>query len=96
MKCTCIALAIYLLALTGCATTPELVTGPQTVRVEVPIRVKCISMSDLPQYPAPTPVDVATATREQVAAAVAADLLAIEDYAKRADVALRACAGATP
>lgn len=85
--CAILAAAFLLV---GCASAP-LVTGPETVRVEVPVPVKCIAAADVPRRPAPTRVDVDRASRTQVAAAVGADLLALDEYARKAAAAIAAC-----
>lgn len=84
----------FAVLLSGCATAPPLVTGPQTVRVEIPVAVPCIAVADIPAVPKVTRIDAKAATRLQVAAGTAADLRAHEAYAKTANALLVACAEA--
>lgn len=89
------ALALVMASIVaGCSTAPVLVTGPTTVRVEIPVAVPCIAAADIPPRPVLVRVDPARASREQIAAATAANSIALRDYATRADAALKSCAGA--
>ena len=77
--------AVLLLA--GCA-TPDVRT--QTVTVEVPVTVHCLNAADVPPIPK-------TSMRKdgdvrQNAAGAAADVLALQSYAEKADALLRSCA----
>jgi hypothetical protein len=92
-----LAIACASILLVGCATdlpAPE----PRTtvVTVKVPTPVPCLKPEDIPKVPTPTPVDAANATTDQLAAAAAADLMALDLYAKTADPLLQACSKLTP
>ncbi len=90
-----IVIVVGAFVLTGCATPPPLVTGPTTVRVEIPVKVLCIAAADVPALPAKTRVpDIAKATKLQIAAATGADLYALDVYAAQANAALLSCAQA--
>jgi hypothetical protein len=68
-----------------------MLTQVKVERVEVPVRVPCIAVADVPPVPKATRVDPAKVDTRQLAAAVAADLLALDVYAARVDAMLRAC-----
>lgn len=59
-------------------------------RVLVQVPVKCVSGPDLPAMP--RPVYRPDGDLKQDAAAAAADVLALQDYANRAEALLRQCA----
>jgi hypothetical protein len=84
------------IALSGCATEPTksapVVTRVVTERVEIPLRVPCVKAADVPPRPKMTAVDIAKADTRQLAAALAADVLAYDLYADRVDALLKACA----
>ena len=82
---------VLMALLSGCASAPPLETGPQTVRVEVPVARPCIAAADVPVPPRVVLVDPDTASREQLAAALGANVYALLAYARRADAALKAC-----
>jgi hypothetical protein len=79
----------------GCASTPEkpapMLTQVKVERVEIPVRMPCVAAADVPAVPKVTPIDAAKADTRQLAAAVAADLLALDVYAARVDAILRSC-----
>lgn len=77
--------------LAACALAPPLETGPRTVRVEIPVDKPCVAAADAPQPPKLILVDPATASREQLAAALGANVYALLAYSKRADAAIKAC-----
>lgn len=88
--------AVLALTLVGCDAlvpvkpdTPEVRTI--TVRVNVPIPVPCFLESDRPKMPDATPVNVDTATTEQLAAAELADALAMDVYTAAVDRLFVAC-----
>lgn len=85
------ASTLLALLLSACASAPQLETGPRTVRVEVPVTRPCIAAADAPQPPKVVLVDPQTASREQLAAALGANVYALLAYARRADAAIRAC-----
>lgn len=66
-------------------------TQVKVERVEVPVKVPCVAAADVPTAPTPTPVDHTKADTRQLAAALAADVLAYDAYAARVAVVLRAC-----
>ena len=75
----------------SCASNPALVATAPSVKIEVPVAVKCVTPAELPTVPKsrmPAKGDV-----KQNAAGAAADVLALELYADHADAILRACAG---
>ena len=86
----------------GCAAVPEkplpppVLTKIVTQRIEVPFRVACLNAADVPVLPAPTIIDIDKANQRQVTAALAADDLALEQYALKADPLLRQCATLPP
>jgi len=88
-------LAVILsLALAACATVepppkPEVRTN--TVEVRVPVPVPCFTEAERPIRPQPTPIDIANATVDQMAAAIAADDLADELYARAVDALFILC-----
>jgi len=69
------------------------VTEVKIEKVLVPVMKPCIGAADLPVRPVPTPVDPKAADTRQLAAALAADVIALDHYAARADAILRICAG---
>lgn len=89
--------AIIALALAACAPIetrpPEVRTVTNTVLV--PTVALCFKPEDVPKIPTPTPVDTATATIDQLAAAAAADLMALDNYAKIVDALFLACQKST-
>jgi hypothetical protein len=85
-------------SLAGCAHNPpvvpparEVVTKVQVERVEVPVRMACINAADVPAKPQPTRVDISKADTRQLAAAIAADLLAADAYMARMDIVIAQC-----
>ena len=89
--------------LAACAHNPtvvpparEVITEVKLERVEVPVRVPCVNVADIPTRPKPTLVDISKADTRQLAAAVAADLLALDAYADRATIVMMQCAKQLP
>ncbi len=83
--------------LAGCATVdqpPEQRT--QTVTVRVPVPVPCFTEADRPVLAAPTPIDLATATTDQMAAALAADQANEALYARAVDALFAHCLKGNP
>lgn len=81
-----------LLPLIGCA-TPDPIIRTNTVTVQVPVTVHCVDAKDVPTIPK-TSMRKDADTR-QLAAAAAADVYALQDYAVKADALLRSCATST-
>lgn len=84
----------------ACATVepplpPPIVTKVEVVKVPVPFPVPCLSVADLPKLPPPTQIDLASANERQLAAALAADYVALERYALQAEPLLRQCTALT-
>lgn len=79
--------AILSLALTACATVeqrpPEVRT--QVISVSVPLPVPCFSEEERPRLPEPSPINIDTATVDQMAAALAADDIADQLFARAVD-----------
>ena len=77
----------------GCAASPTLppVTSTQTVTVQVPVPVPCVTEAEKPQMPSMTQIDLATATLEQKAAALARDAEALDRYAAAVDALFLRC-----
>lgn len=74
---------------------PEVRT--QTVEVKVPVPVPCFTEAERPVLPKPTPINLDTATVDQMAAALAADNLADELFARAVDALFLKCSkGGTP
>jgi hypothetical protein len=87
-----IGLAAILLA--SCATVepprpPEIRTT--TVEVRVPVPVPCFTEAERPIRQTPTPINIDTATVDQMAAAIAADDLADELFARAVDALFILC-----
>jgi hypothetical protein len=59
--------------------------------VKVPVVQPCLKKEDVPVDPTPTKVDPAKASTNQLAAAAAADVMALEQYARKMDALLQAC-----
>jgi hypothetical protein len=57
------------------------VVSTKTVEVQVPVPVPCVTEAERPVLPEMTPIDLATATIDQKAAALARDAEALERYA---------------
>ena len=91
-------IAIIASALAACGTVeqrpPEVRT--QTVEVKIPVIVPCFTEAERPVLPTPTPINLDTATVDQMAAALAADNLADELYAKAVDALFIRCTKGTP
>lgn len=91
--------ALLALLLAGCAEFPthEPIAPPRPIihtitnRVEVPKPVPCFTEAEQPRPPAPTAIDLATATTDQKAAALAADAEALANYARLVDALLLKC-----
>lgn len=86
--------AIVILALAACATVdpprpPEIRTT--TVEVRVPIAIPCFSEAERPVLAPPTPIDIDHATVDQMAAAIAADDLADQLFARAVDALFATC-----
>ena len=78
----------------GCATTPPPVVRQEVTTVTVPVAVRCIAPDDImdpPRSSMPQQGDV-----RSLAAAAAADLLALDQYVERALAMLRGCAALPP
>lgn len=69
----------------------DVVTQVKVERVEVPVRVACVNAADVPAKPNPTPIDISKADTRQLAAAVAADLLAMDAYTARLEIVMKQC-----
>lgn len=86
----------------GCAsldTLPpkrDVLTEIRVERVEVPVKVACVSTKDIPERPKMVPVDVKSADTRQLAAAVVAHVLALDSYASRAEIVMAQCATMEP
>lgn len=81
-------LAIIAMWLAACAPIepqrpPEVRT--QVVTVNVPIAVPCFTEAERPRLPDPSPINLDTATVDQMAAAIAADDLADQLFARAVD-----------
>lgn len=62
----------------------------------VPTPVPCFTEAERPILPPPTPIDIPNATVDQLAAALTADMIAEELYAKQVDALFIRCTkGAT-
>lgn len=86
-KCICIA---FVVCLSGCESVKPLLTRSETVEVRIPIPVSCVALADVPAIPKTAiPLD---GDIKQLAAGAAADVLALEQYAARADALLTGCA----
>jgi len=89
---SCGLLAGILLA--GCAAVetraPDPVIQTRTVEVKVPVAVPCINAADIPALPKSTMRPGMQV--QQLAAAAAVDLTAVEDVAITQNALLRACA----
>jgi hypothetical protein len=72
---------------------PEVRT--QTVEVKVQVPVPCFTEDQRPILPPPTAVDLATATADQLAAALAADDLAEQLFTKAVDALFVQCLKST-
>lgn len=81
------------LLLTACATDAALVKeAPPPSEIKVVIRIPCVKPEDIPRVP-PTAMPK-NGDIKQKAAGATSDVLALEDYALRADALLQACARA--
>lgn len=90
---------LCLLAMCGCATVdaptpPEVRT--QTITISVPVAVPCFTEAERPVLPTPTPINLDTATVDQMAAAIAADDLADQLFARAVDALFIRCMKGTP
>lgn len=80
-----------LVLLAGCQTLPpEVRTVTVTNTVRVPVATPCFAASDRPKLPEPTPL-ADEATPDQRAAALKADLLALQAYADQVDALFLLC-----
>jgi hypothetical protein len=83
------------LLLASCAVQPVEQRPPevrtQTVEVKVPVPVPCFTEAERPVMAPPTPIDLATATVDQMAAAIAADDLADQVYTRAVDALFILC-----
>lgn len=90
---------VLVILLTGCA-VPEAVrpleVRTQTVEVRVPVPVPCFTEAERPTLPPPTSIDLDTASVDQMAAALAADLLNESLYTKAVDALFIRCTKGTP
>lgn len=80
--------------LLGCAPIeparpPEIRTT--TVEVRVPVPVPCFTEAERPQLAPPTPINIETATVDQMAAAIAADDIADALFARAVDALFVLC-----
>ncbi|MEO8754846.1 MAG: hypothetical protein ABI624_19445 [Casimicrobiaceae bacterium] len=73
---------------------PEIRT--QTVEVKVPVPVPCFTEAERPVLPTPTPINLDTATVDQMAAAMAADDLADANFARAVDALFLKCQKGSP
>ena len=89
---------VALLLLAACATpdAPPPQVSTRTVEVRVPVPIPCIAAADIPAAPTPTRVDTERATTDQLAAAAAADLIALDSYRARVQALLAQCAAGGP
>ena len=89
--------AVLALTLVACGGVQVVDGGvhTETNTVSVPIGRPCFVRETLPQLPTRTPVDQVKATTDQLAAAYAADVEQLEEYAKAADKLLRTCVRST-
>jgi len=83
-------LPIWLLAACASTSPAPIVTRSETVTVKVPVPVACLKLDEVPAIP--KSVFRRDGDLRSNAAASAADLLALEAYAVRADALLRNCA----
>lgn len=63
----------------------------QTVELRVPVPVPCFTEAERPVRAKPTPIDLNTATVDQLAAAIAADDLADDLYVRAVDSLFLLC-----
>ena len=85
-------LVLVLILIAGCQTVdtkPAAIAEPPRT-INVPVRAPCIDLSNIPTVPSRTKV-AQDADEEQLAAAVASYVGALEAYAPQADALLRAC-----
>lgn len=77
----------------GCATVPPPPPEIRTTIVtrDVPVPVPCFTEDQRPVIPKPTPIDLETATVDQMAAALAADNAADDIYARAVDALFVQC-----
>lgn len=77
-------------SLAACASEPPApVVRTETVTVRVPVPVKCVAAEKVPTVP---PVSIpADGDTAQLANGAAAEVLALREYAAKADPLLRAC-----
>lgn len=83
---------LIVVALTGCATTPAppvLFSAP-SIEVRIPIPISCIDAADIPTIP-PTALRP-DADLRALAAQVAIDVLALQQYAEKVAALLAQCA----
>lgn len=62
-----------------------------TVEVKVPVPVPCFTEAERPVLAKPTPIDIDRATVDQLAAAIAADDLADQNFAREVDALFVKC-----
>lgn len=82
------------IVLSSCATVdpprpPEIRT--QIVEIRTPIAVPCFDESERPKMAPLTPIDIDRATVDQLAAAIAADDLADQNFAREVDALFLKC-----
>lgn len=87
---------VLLLLLAGCAPLEQKPPEQRTTTVEirVPVIVPCFTEAERPIAPKPTPINLDTATTDQMAAALAADSIADELFMRAVEAIFLKCQAA--